>query len=99
MQGIVMFFNREGHYGFLFLQDDAGEIVSDDFFFHGVDVIGELPEKGDTVSFILDDPPSRARRRELIAIQVEKVTDSNTVTFPLAVFEKDIVDERQEARA
>jgi cold shock CspA family protein len=95
MQGRVKFFNPVGHYGFLFLQDEAGETVSDDFFFHGVDVIGDLPEKGDMVNFILDDPPNRARRRELIAVEVQKIAESNTVTFAPDVIEKD----RQEASA
>ena len=88
MEGQVKFFNLEGNYGFVILTDESGECVGE-YFFSGNDVIGDFPQQGDTVSFILDDPPSRARRRELIAVEVEKIADSNTVTFAPSVFEKD----------
>lgn len=98
MQGRVKFFDRWGSYGFVQLEDDAGVCVAE-YFFHGFNVIGDLPEKGDTVNFLLDDPPNRARRRELIAVQVQKVAPSTTVTFAPNVIEKDRADEREEARA
>jgi cold shock CspA family protein len=97
MQGQVKFFNREGNYGFVNLTEESGECVAE-YFFHGVDVISDLPEKGDTVNFLLDDPPSRARRRDLIAVEVEKIAGSNTVAFAPDVFEKDLADEREEPR-
>jgi cold shock CspA family protein len=98
MQGRVKFFNSQANYGFVCLHDEAGECVAE-FFFHGINVIGEFPQKGDMVDFLLDDPPPRARQREPIAVKVQKVTGSNTVTFTPDVFEKDLADEREEARA
>ena len=94
MQGRVKFFNSKANYGFLSLHDEAGECVAE-FFFHGANVIGDPPTKGDMVNFILDDPPSRTCRRELIAINVEKITIRETVTFAPDVIEKDRADEHE----
>src|ERR1700739_2225307 len=92
MEGRVKFFNEKARYGFVCLYDESGECVGE-FFFHASDVTGDFPQQGDTVSFILDDPPSRARRRELIAVEVEKIADRNTVTFAPNIIEKDRADE------
>lgn len=87
MQGIVKFFNPEGHYGFVNLLDESGECVAE-FFFHGIDVIGDLPEKGDTVNFLLDDPPSRAKRRDLIAVDVQRIANADAHHLPAEAAEK-----------
>ena len=95
MEGVVKFFDAKHHYGFLYLTDESGDVVSEHFF-SGNDVIGEFPAKGDRVNFLLDDPPSRAQRRDLIATGVEKVTRCTTVTYSPSVIEKDRADEREE---
>ena len=94
MQGQVKFFNVARHFGFINLTDESGELIFAEYFFSGNDVIGDFPQRGDTVEFIVEDPPSRARRRDLIAVEVQKVTDrSEIVTLAPDVFEKLVADE------
>ena len=89
MEGVVKFFDQDNYYGFLRLLD--GDTIVGEYFFSGNDVIGDRPAKGDRVQFLLDDPPSRAQRRELIAVNVEKITRSESVA--LEVFEERLAEE------
>lgn len=97
LQGTVKFFDVGRNYGFLRLLD--GDTVVGEYFFSGNDVTGDLPERGDLVTFLLDDPPSRAHRRELIAVEVEKRVRNEPMLFAPEVFEKDLAAECEEARA
>jgi hypothetical protein len=67
MEGTVLFHLRERHYGFISLSDDRGQEVAS-YFFQDGSVIGDLPVKGDVVSFWLDRD---VRRGNLIAVGVE----------------------------
>jgi hypothetical protein len=75
------------------LSDDTVLDVIAEYFFSGNDVKGDLPEKDDLVDFLLDDPPSRAQRRELIAVKVQKKTASTTVGLASEDLEKPSADE------
>ena len=92
MEGQVKFFDHKRHFGFLRLLDESGDVVSEHFF-SGNDCIDGLPAKGDRVQFLLDDPPSRARRRELIAVEVARIADSDTVALAREDLEKLSADE------
>ena len=91
MEGRIKFFEQKRHYGFVQLLD--GDDVVSEHFFSGNDCVDGLPAKGDLVDFLLDDPPSRARRRDLIAVQVQKKPAAETVALAPDVFEKLVADE------
>jgi cold shock CspA family protein len=55
MEGIVKFFNPQKHFGFIQIEDEPGNVVGE-FFFHGHQVIGDKPRKGDLVEFWIVDP-------------------------------------------
>ena len=95
MQGTVKFFEAKRHFGFIELTDESGELVYGEYFFSGNDVIGDVPKRGELVDFIIEDPPSRAHKRNLIAVEVERVTSSNTVA--VEVFEERLAEEAQVA--
>lgn len=92
MEGVVKFFSRGEHFGFIQLVDESGELVYAEYFFSGNDVIGDVPKRGDTVSFLIEDPPSRAHRRSLIAVEVERVANFEIVEA-FDDFEKRLADE------
>jgi CspA family cold shock protein len=59
MQGTIKIFFTEKHFGFI--ETEAG-----DFFFHGSQVIGEPPQRGDSVDFLLDDGPRGDLRTKVV---------------------------------
>jgi len=62
MLGTVKFFLATQSYGFIAIEGGL------DFFFHGAQVVGEVPKAGDQVSFWLSDD-SRGRL-EAVEVQV-----------------------------
>ena len=66
MQGTVKFFRPAPQfYGFISIEGSL------DFFFHGAQVVGEIPKAGDEVSFWLEDDPRDDGR--LAAVEVRKI--------------------------
>ncbi|MGD1093848.1 MAG: cold shock domain-containing protein [Bryobacteraceae bacterium] len=63
MQGRVRYWNQTKLFGFI--TTEAG-----DFFFHESGLIGEV-ERGDEVSFWLDDDPRG--KSDLIAVEVQRI--------------------------
>ena len=91
MQGQVKFFDIKRHFGFICLTDESAQVVFAEYFFSGNDVIGDFPQRGDLVNFIIEDPPSRAHKRNLIAVEVERIARGERVA--VEVFEERLTEE------
>ncbi len=63
MQGTCKFCDANRHYGFV--MNEGGE-----WFFHGANVNGQLPRKGDAVTFWLD---YSERRGNVVAVEVQRL--------------------------